>query len=414
MGVLITPAMVGQVVISGLLAGSIYAMVALELGLIFGVMRVLNVALGPLMMLGACTTFWLFHRLASIRTSRSWSRCRCSSRSGSCSSASWSAGPWTRPALLAPADLRGGDRARERGPAHVHLRSALGGVPNRVLPARPLRSRSPGSPRAPSPSRSPWPRSCSCEPRGSARRPARSPRAARSPRLRDRRAALPPARLRPRPGPRRRRRLPGGRDGHQPDGPGLHVQVVPGHRAGRHGQLSGAFLGASCSGWSSSSPRCSSPRRSTRRRLCPSGAGAADPAHRFAERPRVRRWFLTSPRRWCSPVALPARRHRLRVAGGAPALHVVRADPVLEPDLGLPGYVSFGHMAFFGTAPSPRASWSRRGSGVAGGLPGRRGGGGRGGAYHRLAVPAAQGADFGSPCWGSTRSCGGRRRTTRA
>jgi branched-chain amino acid transport system permease protein len=50
------------VVISGLLAGSIYAMVALGLGLIFGVMRVLNVAHGPLMMLGAYTTFWLFQR----------------------------------------------------------------------------------------------------------------------------------------------------------------------------------------------------------------------------------------------------------------------------------------------------------------------------------------------------------------
>jgi branched-chain amino acid transport system permease protein len=61
-GVLITPAMVGQVVISGLLAGSIYALVALGLGLIFGVMRVLNVAHGPLMMLGAYTTFWLFQR----------------------------------------------------------------------------------------------------------------------------------------------------------------------------------------------------------------------------------------------------------------------------------------------------------------------------------------------------------------
>ena len=57
----ITPTMVGQVVISGLLAGSLYAMVALGLGLIFGVMRVLNVAHGPLLMLGAYTTFWLFH-----------------------------------------------------------------------------------------------------------------------------------------------------------------------------------------------------------------------------------------------------------------------------------------------------------------------------------------------------------------
>src|SRR5262244_463386 len=53
--------MLGQVVISGLLAGALYSMVALGLGLIFGVMRVLNVAHGPLLMLGAYTTFWLFH-----------------------------------------------------------------------------------------------------------------------------------------------------------------------------------------------------------------------------------------------------------------------------------------------------------------------------------------------------------------
>ncbi len=60
MALIITPAMVGQVVISGLLAGALYAMVALGLGLIFGVMRVLNVAHGPLLMLGAYTTFGLF------------------------------------------------------------------------------------------------------------------------------------------------------------------------------------------------------------------------------------------------------------------------------------------------------------------------------------------------------------------
>ena len=52
--------MLGQVVISGLLAGALYAMVALGLGLIFGVMRVLNVSHGPLLMLGAYATFWLF------------------------------------------------------------------------------------------------------------------------------------------------------------------------------------------------------------------------------------------------------------------------------------------------------------------------------------------------------------------
>jgi branched-chain amino acid transport system permease protein len=58
--VTITPVMVGQVVISGLLSGGLYAMVALGLALIFGVMRVINVAHGPLLMLGAYVTYFLF------------------------------------------------------------------------------------------------------------------------------------------------------------------------------------------------------------------------------------------------------------------------------------------------------------------------------------------------------------------
>jgi len=60
---MITPVMVGQVVISGLLSGALYAMVALGLALIFGVMRVINVAHGPLLMLGAYVTFFLFSGL---------------------------------------------------------------------------------------------------------------------------------------------------------------------------------------------------------------------------------------------------------------------------------------------------------------------------------------------------------------
>jgi branched-chain amino acid transport system permease protein len=55
--------MVGQVVVSGILAGGLYAMVALGLALIFGVMRVINIAHGPLLMLGAYTTFFLYSRL---------------------------------------------------------------------------------------------------------------------------------------------------------------------------------------------------------------------------------------------------------------------------------------------------------------------------------------------------------------
>jgi branched-chain amino acid transport system permease protein len=55
--------MVGQVVVSGLLAGALYSMVALGLALIFGVMRVINVAHGTILMLGAYTTFWWFQLL---------------------------------------------------------------------------------------------------------------------------------------------------------------------------------------------------------------------------------------------------------------------------------------------------------------------------------------------------------------
>lgn len=59
----ITPTIVGQVIASGLLAGSLYGMVALGLGLVFGVMRVINIAHGTLLTLGAYTTFWWFHFL---------------------------------------------------------------------------------------------------------------------------------------------------------------------------------------------------------------------------------------------------------------------------------------------------------------------------------------------------------------
>jgi branched-chain amino acid transport system permease protein len=59
----ITAGMVGQVVVSGILSGGLYAMVALGLALIFGVMRVINIAHGPLLMLGAYATFFLYHRL---------------------------------------------------------------------------------------------------------------------------------------------------------------------------------------------------------------------------------------------------------------------------------------------------------------------------------------------------------------
>jgi branched-chain amino acid transport system permease protein len=62
MNIVITPAMVGQVILSGLLAGALYALVALGHARIFGVMRVINVAHGPLLMLGAYATWFAYHR----------------------------------------------------------------------------------------------------------------------------------------------------------------------------------------------------------------------------------------------------------------------------------------------------------------------------------------------------------------
>jgi branched-chain amino acid transport system permease protein len=49
-----------QVVISGLLLGGVYALFAAGMNMIFGVLRVINLAHGELMMLGAYTTFWLY------------------------------------------------------------------------------------------------------------------------------------------------------------------------------------------------------------------------------------------------------------------------------------------------------------------------------------------------------------------
>lgn len=49
-----------QVILSGLLLGGVYALFATGLNMIFGVMRVINLAHGELMMLGAYITFFLF------------------------------------------------------------------------------------------------------------------------------------------------------------------------------------------------------------------------------------------------------------------------------------------------------------------------------------------------------------------
>jgi branched-chain amino acid transport system permease protein len=49
-----------QVVVNGILLGGVYALFAAGLNMIVGVMRVINLAHGELMMLGAYTTFFLF------------------------------------------------------------------------------------------------------------------------------------------------------------------------------------------------------------------------------------------------------------------------------------------------------------------------------------------------------------------
>lgn len=50
----------GQLLLAALVTGFVYALVAMGLNLIYGTMRLLNVAHGELVMLGAYLTFWLF------------------------------------------------------------------------------------------------------------------------------------------------------------------------------------------------------------------------------------------------------------------------------------------------------------------------------------------------------------------
>lgn len=55
--------MFGQLLFSALVAGSLYALVALGLNLVYGTLRLLNVAHGDLVMIGAYVAFWLFSLL---------------------------------------------------------------------------------------------------------------------------------------------------------------------------------------------------------------------------------------------------------------------------------------------------------------------------------------------------------------
>jgi branched-chain amino acid transport system permease protein len=59
-GIAITPGVVLQILVGGIVVGAIWALVALGLNIIFGVMEVINVAHGELLMFGAFGTYALY------------------------------------------------------------------------------------------------------------------------------------------------------------------------------------------------------------------------------------------------------------------------------------------------------------------------------------------------------------------
>ena len=55
-----SPQLIAQNLVFGVFVGSNYGLAAVGLSLVFGVLRVLNVAHGELLMIGGYVTFWLF------------------------------------------------------------------------------------------------------------------------------------------------------------------------------------------------------------------------------------------------------------------------------------------------------------------------------------------------------------------
>jgi branched-chain amino acid transport system permease protein len=60
-----------QSVVSGVLTGSLYAMIAIGLTIVFGVMRIINLAHGEMVMLGMFGAYWSYTCGGSTRSSPS-------------------------------------------------------------------------------------------------------------------------------------------------------------------------------------------------------------------------------------------------------------------------------------------------------------------------------------------------------
>ena len=110
-----------QACILGLLTGGVYALMACGLTLAFGIMRVINVAQGALIILGAYLSYWLFtrFRIDPFVGDAGDRRRRCSCSVSRCSSPSCArCGERARGAVAA---RHVGDRARDRGRPQLRL-----------------------------------------------------------------------------------------------------------------------------------------------------------------------------------------------------------------------------------------------------------------------------------------------------